>query len=84
MIISDEQVRRAAEYLRATACERPRAVAVSLDPVVVSRAVSAALSAPEVRLDRISQAAYVTEGYLPDSEAVAEKLIGRLISDSIR
>ncbi|MCX8007361.1 MAG: flagellar biosynthesis anti-sigma factor FlgM [Coriobacteriia bacterium] len=85
MIISDEQVRRAAEYLRcigARPCQgraRP-----SSDDHVIPRAVAAALSAPDVRADRVAQAQYITEGYLPDSEAVAEKLLGRLISDSLR
>jgi hypothetical protein len=85
MIISDEQVRRAAEYLRscadAVSCvER----APELDRAVIARAVTAALSAPEVRPERIEQASYVVDGYLPDAESVAEKLLGRIISDSIR
>ncbi|MDI6692906.1 MAG: hypothetical protein QMD76_06350 [Anaerosomatales bacterium] len=50
----------------------------------MARAVRAALSAPEIRIDRVRQAAYVADGYLPDPDTVAAKLIGRVISDSIR
>ncbi|MBC7266452.1 MAG: hypothetical protein H5T75_05700 [Coriobacteriia bacterium] len=85
MIISDEQARRAAEYLRVRSDEREcDTPAAHLDESVVARAVRAALSAPEIRIDRVRQATYVAEGYLPDSETVAAKLIGRIISDSIR
>jgi hypothetical protein len=55
-----------------------------VDRALLSRAVEVALAAPEIRSDRIAQAAYVAEGYLPDAESVASKLLGRLISDSIR
>lgn len=85
MIISDEQVRLAAEYLRARPDQRDcSALSPRVDENLVARAVRTALSAPEIRIDRVRQAAYVAEGYLPDSETVAAKLIGRVISDSIR
>lgn len=85
MIISDEQIRRALEYLKScgphTAC--PDAVRRFEDEVVL-RAIAVAMSAPDVRPERLEQARYVTEGFLPDAESVADKLIGRAISDSLR
>ncbi|MCL4079036.1 hypothetical protein MX659_05480 [Coriobacteriia bacterium Es71-Z0120] len=56
----------------------------NVDGTLVSRAVEVALAAPEIRSDRIAQAAYVAEGYLPNAESVATKLLGRVISDRIR
>lgn len=85
MIISDEQVRRAAEYLRACRDTVSRASGpLHIEGDVLARAVEAALSAPEIRHERVAQAAYVGEGYLPDPESVAAKLLGRVLSDSIR
>lgn len=85
MMISDEQVRRAAEYLRARPDQQDcSALSPCVDESLLARAVRAALSAPEIRIDRVRQAAYVADGYLPDPDTVAAKLIGRVISDSIR
>jgi len=41
-------------------------------------------SSPEVRYDRVLHARRMMDGHMPDSEELASKLIGRVISDSLR
>ncbi len=85
MIISDEQVRRAVEYLKSCGARiEPSDACLRCDDDLVPKAVATAMAAPDVRDERLQQARYVVEGFLPDGETVAEKLIGRIISDSIR
>jgi hypothetical protein len=84
MKISDEQVRRAVEYLQTTeeSCAEP------LDPHVSSECIERARAViditPDVRDDRLDSAREMLSGVHPSSGEVAEKMIGRIISDSLR
>jgi len=86
MMISDEQVRRAVEYLR-TSDEYPVAVESESDPAalaLVDRVVEALREIPDVREDRVAHARVLMDDSLPSAEELANKLIGRVVSDSIR
>lgn len=87
MMISDEQVRRAVEYLR-TSEEYPEPVReAENDPSaleLVDRVVEVLRDIPDVREDRIAHARVLVDDALPSSEELAAKLIGRVVSDSIR
>ncbi|MHB8761393.1 MAG: hypothetical protein ACYC6J_03235 [Coriobacteriia bacterium] len=86
MMISDEQVRRAVEYLR-----KAESNAVSLpsgsDPAaaeIVDRVVESLKEVPDVRVDRIAHARLLMAEDLPSADELASKLIGRVLSDSVR
>lgn len=88
MIISQEQVQRAVEYLRTPSGDAPvmqtRAASGSLSPELMERVHAVLEGCPEVREDRVEHARCVVDGECPSSSEVAEKLIGRVISDSLR
>jgi hypothetical protein len=86
MKISDEQVRRAVEYLH-TAKEHPhmahqRHTADSAE--FIDRVADSLRQMPDVREDRVAHARLLVNGALPSSSELAEKLIGRILSDAIR
>ena len=86
MMISDEQVRRAVEYLR-TSDEHPVALEVENDPAaiaLVDRVVEALREIPDVREDRVEHARVLIDDSLPSADELASKLIGRVVSDAIR
>ena len=86
MMISDEQVRRAVEYLR-NSDEYDVAPRVPNDPSnieMVDRVVEVLRDVPDVRDDRVAHARSMVQAALPPSDELATKLIGRVISDSIR
>ncbi len=86
MMISDEQVRRAVDYLRtsdayvqpARRMTDPRAIEL------VDRVVEALRELPDVRDDRVEHARLLVGDALPSSAELATKLIGRVVSDAIR
>lgn len=84
MIISDEQVRLAAEYLRSPH-EVGAVVAVSSDVSgeLMDRVRASVAGLPDVRQDRVAEAKAMLNDR-PSSEEVAGKLIGRVVSDSLR
>lgn len=87
MKISDEQIRRSVEYLRAAPKDvqpssRHRSPAVSDELLARVRVVLE--SVPDVRPDRVEEARALVADSLPDAETVAEKLIGRVLSDAVR
>ncbi len=89
MIISDEQVRRAVEYLQTTGpnSDSPSSRCVSHDDVsveLVDRVRVALSTTPDFRADRVAQARELLAAGPLSSADVAEKMIGRIISDSIR
>lgn len=84
MKISDEQVRRAVEYLQTTDLSEERLVLQGVSPDIVDRARAVIAGTPEVRADRLNSAREMLDGPGPSSSEVAEKMIGRIISDSIR
>lgn len=87
MIISDEQVRLALVYLHTSGELSGR---LSVDPTVgvtpefVERVRREIAQAPETRSDRMREARELLTGSEPSSREVADKMIGRIISDSIR
>jgi hypothetical protein len=83
MIISQTQARLAAEYLR----EHPgvsSARSTAVPPELIAAARAAAASAPDPRPERMRQAADYLDAGLVDAHDVAEKMIARIISDSLR
>lgn len=86
MMISDEQVRRAVDYLR-TSEEHVEPLERVTDPgaiELVDRVVEALRELPDVRDDRVEHARRFVNDTLPSSDELASKLIGRVLSDSIR
>lgn len=85
MIISDEQVRRVVEYLHT-----PDEYAKSTEPPAddgseILRLVMNELELlPDVRNDRVEQARHMLTAEFPTPDTVAGKLIGRVLSDSLR
>jgi hypothetical protein len=86
MIISDEQVRLACEYLHhnsdhmAVDCHPHAGASLEL----IERVRMSLSGVPETRHDRVEEARAMmaTEG--PSADVIAQKMIGRIISDSIR
>jgi hypothetical protein len=86
MMISEEQVRRAVDYLR-TSGEYTEPAERVADPEaieLVDRVVEALRGLPDVRDDRVEHARLLLRDALPSSDELASKLIGRVLSDSIR
>ncbi len=86
MIISEEQVRLALEYLQSEQSGDERATLGESDvsPELVERVRDALADIPDTRADRVESARVALEGDGIASSDVAAKLIGRVISDSIR
>ena len=86
MIISDEQVRLAVEYLQTS--ERQGAVEQrggdEIAPELLARVRDIVSTIPDTRDDRVEQAREMLAGIGPSSSEVAEKMIGRIVSDSLR
>ena len=90
-MISEEQVRRAVEYLQTSDeywADKYWEASV-LDPHALPedlmRRVNALLaSMPELRDDRIDEARVFLADPLPAADELAAKVIGRILSDSIR
>lgn len=86
MMISEEQVRRAVEYLR-TSDEHTEPLPEGSEPgraELVDRVVEALRELPDIREDRVEHARVLMDEALPSSGELATKLIGRVVSDSIR
>ncbi len=85
MMISDEQVRLVTECLRTgskpSALNTPR---IAPDPALVADVVDMLAAIPELREDRIEHARQMVDGHMPASAEVASKLVGRVLSDSLR
>jgi len=87
MIISDEQVQRVVEYLHTPeeygAKRLPDSAAAPASDFV-EHVVQLLNETPDVRQDRVAEAREMLSGHMPDSGVVAGKLIGRVLSDSLR
>lgn len=86
MMISDEQVRLAVEYLRTSDAYSVTLPATS-DPAakeLVGRVVESLRTLPDIRDDRVAHARMLIEEDLPTSDELATKLIGRVLSDAVR
>ena len=86
MMISTEQVRLAAEYLQTPGeCAETLSETHAAEGAKIVELVMESLRCvPEVRSDRIEHARALMKDGLPSASDLAEKLIGRVISDSIR
>ena len=88
MIISEEQVRLAVEYLQTT--ERGDAQHVTgcgsepVSPELLEKIRLSLEGTPDLRDDRVAHGRMLLGGHEPSGSEVAEKMIGRIISDSIR
>ena len=85
MMISDRQARLALDYLRRNQVHRRVRRAsdqADISPELFERVMVAISQAPDLRDERIAAAREVVEGRIP-AECVAEKMIGRLISDDL-
>jgi hypothetical protein len=87
MIISDEQVRLSLAYLHTSGQPQRHLFVdptVGVTPEFVERVRRAIAAAPETRTDRMEEARQLLTGHEPSSREIADKMIGRIISDSIR
>lgn len=86
MMISDEQVHRVVQSLRTKqAVSAPVEAAIpSADPDLVAGIVDMLRCTPDLRQDRIESAKRLVNGGMPDSHELASKLLGRVLSDSLR
>lgn len=87
MIISDEQVQRVVEYLHTLeeyGARRQADLSAAPASEFVDHVVEMLQGTPDVRQDRVAEAREMLCGHMPDSDVVAGKLIGRVLSDSLR
>ncbi|MDZ4180809.1 MAG: flagellar biosynthesis anti-sigma factor FlgM [Coriobacteriia bacterium] len=88
MIISDEQVRRAVEYLQTAQCGNTTRIGCAettgLSPEFMKELHRRLMALPDAREDRVAQARALIESPAVASEIVAEKMIGRIVSDALR
>lgn len=84
MIISEEQARRAARY-RLTQDEHATGTPhADVPPEVLELARKAASSAPDIRADRIEEARTRLDAGEFDAHDIANKMLSRIVSDSLR
>jgi hypothetical protein len=83
MIISEEQARLAAQYLQGSNPMGAHRHA-EVSPELMARVVAAVDRCPECRAERVEQAITDMGAGSPGSREVAEKMISRIISDSLR
>ena len=85
MMISDDQMRRVEECLSCGPAPTPSVVLQQKpDPALVAGIVDMLCGIPELRHDRIEHARHMIDGNMPDSDELAAKLVGRVLSDSLR
>jgi hypothetical protein len=84
MIISDEQVERVLEYMRSGRTEAERASSRAVSDDLSARIHDSLAAIPDVRSDRVEQARMHLDGTGLSAQEVADKMIARVVSDSIR
>ncbi len=88
MIISEEQVRLAVRYLQTSegvhVADIDRARAGSVSPELIQKVQAVCATLPDTREERVEHARVLVAGVHPSGSEVAEKMIGRIISDSLR
>ena len=85
MMISDRQARLALDYLRRTRVSRRVRRAsdyADITPELLERVLMTISQAPDLRDDRMHAARDIVEGAVTP-ECIADKMIGRLISDEL-
>lgn len=87
MIISDHQVRLVRDYLHkqsVSASEPTTVPSAGVTPDFMERVRREIALAPETRDDRVAEARELIASHGMSSDEVAAKMIGRILSDSIR
>lgn len=84
MIISDEQARLAAQYLRTSHPDEHATPHADIAPALLGAVMDALDDTPDVRADRVREATERLGSGELDSHEVAEKMISRIVSDSLR
>lgn len=88
MIISSEQAQKAIEYLQMTNPHdlpaQEHSAGAPICPGFLGKVCNELLDLPDAREDRIWQARQAIDGHPPEAALVAEKMIARLLSDSLR
>lgn len=87
MIISDQQVRLALDYLHTqnVPSDAPEeAAALSVTPELIERVRRQIEAVPELRDDRVAEARLLMAAEGVSADEVACKMVGRILSDSIR
>ena len=83
MIISDEQAFLAAQALRSR-CSEGRCNRPEISAELFAEVRAAIENTPETRDERVREAKDHLHAGVPDSREVAQKMISRIISDSLR
>ena len=84
MIISDEQVQRALDYLHTPAAHESKVSTCTVSEDLVARVRQALQELPETRDERVNEAKERLQDDPPSADDIAAKIIGRVISDSLR
>lgn len=84
MIISDEQARAAATYLRETPCTGGRCTVPDVPDAVLQAAREAVQACPDYRTDRVVEAVERMRHRPPAARDIADKMLSRIVSDSLR
>lgn len=84
MIISDEQVRRALDYLRTPTTHEKSSTPCDVPDDLVKRVREALRELPDTREERVAEAIDRLRADPPSADEIAAKIIGRVISDSVR
>lgn len=84
MMISHEQARLAATALKGGRPSTPLDQGCHVSEDVIRAAFHAATTAPDFRADRVAEARRMLETGMPDSHMVAEKMLSRIVGDSLR
>ncbi|MDO9108757.1 MAG: hypothetical protein Q7U89_07185 [Coriobacteriia bacterium] len=88
MIISEEQVRRALAYLHtsdsANSAHTDKFHLGADNAALIEKVQAACATLPETRYERVEHARTMVAGPQLSGSEVAEKMIGRIISDSLR
>ncbi len=86
MITSNEQIRLSAACLHSQAItlSRGEGTVIDVPPDLMTRIMDYLSSVPDVRDDRVTHARNLMTYDPPSASAIAEKLIGRVICDSLQ
>ncbi|MBW6467779.1 MAG: hypothetical protein ACNA76_03455 [Anaerosomatales bacterium] len=84
MIISDEQVRLAVDYLLTHDTDNDETPPCEIPEQLLKRVSETLRALPETRDERVIEARARLKAHPPSAHEVAAKIIGRAISDSLR
>jgi hypothetical protein len=84
MMISDEQARLAAQHLSTSVGDRLSLQPCTVSQAVIDAAIDKATRTPDVRAERVAEARERMVAGIPDPRDVANKMLSRIIGDSLR